>query len=160
VRHYFFDSSTFLKLFVVEEGATRVRTIVRAAQSDRAQVRVAICDLAHPECVSAMKQMIERGLGGRRGLSVSSFQRTLPELAMAVAEGSVFTIVQASEVIEAAAKLASRHRIKGADSVHVAAAQNVRRRVPVGDEFWFVSADLQQGVAARHEGLEVLDPTA
>ncbi len=68
MRHYFFDSSTFLKLFVVEAGANRVREIVRGAELEGNRLRVSVCDLAHPECVSAMRQMLERGVGGRMGL--------------------------------------------------------------------------------------------
>lgn len=159
MRYYFFDSSTFLKLFVVEAGATRIREIVRVAQGDGTRVRVSFCDLAHPECVSALRQLIERGEGGRRGISLASLRRTLPELATIASQGSVFTIVRASNVISEAAELAFRHRVKGADAVHIAAAQHVHRHAAEGDEFWFVSTDQRQGAAARQEGMLVLDPT-
>lgn len=116
MRYHFFDTSTFLKLFIVEAGASRIREIVRVAQADRAMVRVSFCDLAHPECVSALRQLLERGVGGRRGISSASLRRTLPELATIVSQSSVFTIVRASNVIPEAAELASRHRVKGADA--------------------------------------------
>lgn len=159
MRHYFFDSSTFLKLFLVEAGADRVRAIVRGAEAGGAKVRVAVCDLAHPEAVSALRQLLERGAGGRRGISQASFRVTLPRLRTHFGEGTTFTVVPASAVIEQAAELAARLQIKGADSVHVAAAQTVRRDA-AGSEFWFVSADLRQAAAAREEGMSVLDPTS
>ncbi|HEY0152193.1 MAG TPA: hypothetical protein VGB92_09360 [Longimicrobium sp.] len=94
VRHYFFDSSTFLKLFVVEAGDSRIREIVRVAQHNGARVKVSVCDLAHPECVAAIRQMLERGTGGRRGISPAAFRRALPELATITKQGSVFGIVK------------------------------------------------------------------
>lgn len=159
MRHYFFDSSTFLKLFVVEAGARRVREIVYGAQGQDAQVRVSVCDLAHPECVSAMRQMLERGAGGRRGISFGSFRRALPEIEKVFRAAPHIVVVEASNVIPESADLAARHQVKGADAVHIAAAQRMRGRVAEGDEFWFVTADLRQSAAARREGMPVLDPT-
>lgn len=159
MRHYFFDSSTFLKLFVVEPGATRVREIVSLARSGAAVVRVSVCDLAHPECVSAMRQMLERGAGGRRGLSRASFNQTLPRIEEVFHEVSYITVVEASTVIPESAPLAARHRVKGADAIHLAAAWTVYESIAAGEEFWFVSADLRQAAAARQEGMPVLDPT-
>ncbi len=159
MRHYFFDSSTFLKLFIVEEGDRRVREIVRGAQGN-AKLRVSVCDLAHPECVAAMRQMLERGTGGRRGLSSAALQRTLPDVQAFFRETSHVLVVKASTVIPESAELAVRHRVRGADAVHIAAAKRVHRRVSEGEEFWFVSADLRQAAAARQEGMPVLDPTA
>jgi predicted nucleic acid-binding protein len=159
MRHYFFDSSTFLKLFVVEKGADLVRAIVRGAEADAERSRIAVCDLAHPESASALRQLLERGVGGRRGISPATLRRTLPELQTYFEEGTSFTIVQASDVITPAAALAARLQIRGADSVHVAAAQRLYLRIAEGEEFWFVSADLRQSAAARQEGMPVLDPT-
>ncbi len=149
-----------MKLFIVEEGGHRVRSIVRVAQAADTTVTVSVCDLAHPECVSALRQMLERGVGGRRGISSATLRRTLPEIEMLTDEGSVFGVVRASEVMRQAADLARRHQLKGADCVHMAAAQQVRQRVADGEEFWFVSADARQAAAARREGMPVLDPTA
>lgn len=160
MRYYFFDSSTFLKLFVVEPGDKRVREIVTVAQTDRTRVTVSICDLAHPECVSAMRQMMEKGAGGRRGISSATLRQLLPRIATTASPESVFTIVRTSSVIRESADLAARLRVKGADAVHIAAARRVHGRVAQGDEFWFVSADLRQIAAARQEGMSVLDPTA
>jgi predicted nucleic acid-binding protein len=106
-----------------------------------------------------MRQMLERGVGGRRGISFGSFWRTLPEIERAFQDVPHIVVVDASDVIPASADLAARHRVKGADAVHIAAAQRVHRRVGEGDEFWFVSADLRQASAARQEGMPVLDPT-
>ncbi|HEX8361939.1 MAG TPA: hypothetical protein VF613_17600 [Longimicrobium sp.] len=108
MRHDFFDSSTFLKLFVVEEGGSRIRSIVRVAQAEDARIKVSVCDLAHPECVSALRQMLERGVGGRRGISSATLRRTLPEVANLTDEGSVFGVVRASDVMREAAELALR----------------------------------------------------
>ena len=160
MKHFFFDSSTFVKLFVVEEGDMRVREIVRGARADDARFRVSVCDLAHPECVAAMRQMLDRGAGGRRGISSASLKRALPEIQAIFRERSSLLVIEASTIIPESADLAVRHRVRGADAVHIAAAQRVQRRVAEGEEFWFVSADVQQAAAARREGMPVLDPTA
>lgn len=159
MRHYFFDSSTFLKLFVAEKGADRVRGIVRGAEADAERIRVAVCDLAHPESVAALRQMLERGAGGRRGISFGSFRRTIPQIEGVFHAAPHIVVVEASNVIPESADLAARHHVKGADAVHIAAAQRVHRRLSEDDEFWFVSADLRQSAAARQEGMPVLDPT-
>ena len=160
MRLYFFDSSTFVKLFVAEPGSDRVHAMVRNAEADEARVRVSVCDLAHPETASALRQMLERGVGGHRGISSATLRQTIAELTRAVGSGSTFTVVRASDVVLDAATLAVRHYVRGADSVHVAAAQTMRNRVERGDEFWFVTSDLRQSEAARQEGIAVLDPTA
>lgn len=160
MRHYFFDSSSFLKLFVVEAGDRRVREIMHTAQAGNGRVRVAVCDLAHPESASALRQMLERGVGGRRGISSASLKQTLPVIQAFFTKGTTLTIVEASTVIRESADLAVRHRVRGVDAVHIAAAQRVQRRIADGEKFWFVSADLRQAVAARQEGMQVLDPTA
>lgn len=160
MTHYFFDSSTFVKLFVVEPGSDRVRSIVRDAESHGALVRVSICDLAHPETASALRQMLERGVGGRRGISSATLWRIVPELARLAGFGSTFVVIRASNVVGDAAALAVRHHIRGADSVHVAAARSFQSRLQSADEFWFVTSDLRQSEAARREGIAVLDPTA
>jgi predicted nucleic acid-binding protein len=159
VRHYFFDSSTFLKLFVVEAGDKRVRAIMHAAETANGKVRVAVCDLAHPESTSALRQMVERGVGGRRGISSASLRRTLPVIRRFFTKGTNLTVIEASTVIPESAELAVRYQVRGADAVHIAAAQQVHRRVK-DEEFWFVSADVRQAAAARLEGMPVLDPTA
>ena len=108
MRHYFFDSSTFLKLFVVEAGDKRVREIMHAAQAGNGKVRVALCDLAHPESASALRQMLERGEGGRRGISSASLKRALPMIQTFFAEGTTLTIVEASTVIPESADAGAR----------------------------------------------------
>ena len=159
MRHYFLDTSSLAKLFVVEPGTTRMRSIIRAAEAGSASVKVSVCDLAHAEAVAALRQIVERGEGGRRGISKASLRQALPVLASVVSERSAFGVVRASDVIPEAAQIAARRQVKGADAVHLAAAQRVRRRLNEGEEFWFVSADVRQAAAARDEGMPVLDPT-
>jgi len=160
VRHYFLDTSSFAKLFVVEPGTTRIRAILHAAEARDPAARITLCDLAHPEAVAALRQIVQRGEGGKRGISAAALRRTLPELATLLSGEMTFAVVQASAVITQAAEIAARRRVKGADAVHIAAAQRVHRRLMEGEEFWFVSADLRQAEAARQEGMPVLDPTA
>lgn len=160
LRNYFLDSSCLTKLFIVEPGSTHVRSIVHAAGAASPSAHITLCDLAHPEAAAALRQVVERGEGGRRGISPSALKRTLPELASAVGEGSRFSVVQASTVITHAADIAARRRVKGADAVHLAAAWKVFASLGEGEEFWFVSADVRQAAAAREEGMPTFDLTS
>ena len=159
MKHYFFDTSSLTKLFIVEPGTRHVRTIMRAAEAASPSAHVSLCDLAHPEAAAALRQVVERGEGGRRGISSAALKRALSELAAALSTGSTFSLVDASAVISDAADIAARRRVKGADAVHIAAARMVLETIKEGEEFWFVSSDLRQAAAARQEGMPVLDPT-
>lgn len=160
MKHYFLDTSALVKLFVSEEGADQVRRIVRWGRGGSAGVQVVVCDLAYPECVAALRQLLQRGLGGRRGISHAALRRTMPELHTLFEERESLFVVETSKVVTESAHLAARHHVKGADAVHIAAARSVSDAVPAGDEFWFVTADTRQSNAARDEGMAVLDPTS
>lgn len=158
MKHYFLDTSALVKLFVAEEGTSHVKRAVRWERHGPG-IRVVVCDLAYPECVAALRQMLARGVGGRRGISHSALRRTMPELHLLFEQRERFVVVETSKVVTDSAHLGLRLPVKGADAVHLAAARSVSRSLPAGDEFWFVTADLRQSTAAREEGMAVLDPT-
>jgi predicted nucleic acid-binding protein len=62
--------------------------------------------------------------------------------------------------MDAAAALVWKHRLRGADAVHLATALEVRKNVSNGAEFYFVSTDALLNRAATAEGLAVIDPAA
>ena len=53
-----------------------------------------------------------------------------------------------------------KHKLRGADAVHLATALATRQDVPLDSEFYFVSSDVALNRAAVAEGLEVIDPAA
>ncbi len=75
VRHYFFDSSTFLKLFVVEAGATRVRDLaVLKGRMHRCGCRFAISHIrsASRQCARCWNEV---AVGDRGSASADSGER-------------------------------------------------------------------------------------
>jgi len=59
-----------------------------------------------------------------------------------------------------AATLVWKHRLRGADAVHLATALAVREEMAEKTEFYFVSSDVALNRAAQAEGLVVIDPAA
>lgn len=159
MKHYFLDTSALVKLFAFEPGADRVRRVAHWEREGSADARVVVCDLAYPECVAALRQLLDWGAGGRRGLSPAMLRQIMPKLHEMFEKRMRFVVIETSRVIADSAHLAGRQRVKGADAVHLAAAHAVRESVPADEEFWFVTADARQGTAAREEGIAVLDPT-
>jgi hypothetical protein len=158
VRSYFLDSSAVAKLYLIEPGSKRVRDMVRSARSSPSSTQVYICDLAHPEAASALRQIADGPDASKRGIG-SLERKTLPlALANDLHSGGVLIVGESSQVMLAAAALVWKHRLKGADAVHLAAAMEFQALLPWGTEFYFVGADKQQNAAAEAEGLEVIDP--
>lgn len=135
-----------------------VRNLVRSADRDPATMQVIVCDFVLPEAVSAVMQVKERSDAARRGMSAAALQVTLPRIRRQLQHGSVFVVIPATGCMELAADLVERHRLRGADSVQLAAA--ARLFASDGHRFVFVSDDVAQCRAAEAEGLEVLRPAA
>jgi hypothetical protein len=99
----------------------------------------------------AKLHLVERGMNVVRDL-VRSADLLRP--------GSTFLVIPATGCMELAADLVERHRLRGADSVQLAAALQARDFAVEADAFVFVSDDEAQCRAAVGEGLEVLRPAA
>ncbi|HEX6040749.1 type II toxin-antitoxin system VapC family toxin [Longimicrobium sp.] len=160
MKYCFLDTSAFTKLHVVERGMDIVRELVRSADRDPDRVQVLVCDFVLPEAVSAVMQVKERSDAARRGMSAAALQVTLPRIRRQLQHGSVFVVIPATGCMELAADLVERHRLRGADSVQLAAALKARGFASEGHQFIFVSDDVAQCRAAEGEGLEVLRPAA
>lgn len=137
-----------------------VRELVRSADRNPARVQVLVCDLVLPEAVSAVMQVKERSDAARRGISAAALRVTLPRIRRQVQDGSVFVIIPSTGCMELAADLVERHRLRGADSVQLAAALKAKGFAAGPHRFVFVSDDVAQCRAAQEEGLEVLRPAA
>lgn len=157
---YFLDSSAVVRLYAIEPGDLWVRGLVRNADSASPTADVVVCDLAYPEAVAALHRMVRGADAIRRGLSAAAVRLILPRMRDELTPGSRFLVMPASDCMASAAEIASRRVIQGADSVHVAAALQVRRFLLAEDRFVFVSDDVAQCRAAESEGLEVLRPAA
>ena len=160
MRNYFLDSSALVKVYSEEDGSNRVRAMLRGLTTVPAITRVVVSVLAHPETASALSQIMASPHAARRGFGAHD-RRRLPEvIARQLGEGSRLEVAPADEYMDAAAALVWKHRLRGADAVHLATALEVRKNVSNSAEFYFVSADALLNRAATAEGLAVIDPSA
>jgi predicted nucleic acid-binding protein len=160
VRHCFFDTSAFVKLYAVEPGMRTVRDLLRSAKARPDWTRLLVCDLTLPEAFSAVTSMQSSLDAARKGLSASALREILPRIRLQFGANSPFVVVPATGCMEIAADLVEKHRLRGADSVQLAAAVQARAAAAGSDSFVFVSDDAAQCRAAEGEGLEVLRPAA
>jgi predicted nucleic acid-binding protein len=159
VRHYFFDASAVVKLYVAEPGSNAVRDMVRSAVVNPPSSRVFRCDLSLPETFSALQQIERSPNAARRGMSRSALRALLPRVRADFAVTSPTALVRASDCMPLAAEIVARHRLRPADAVQLAAALRLKALLPLPD-LQFVSSDEAQCRAAEDEGLEVLRPAA
>ena len=159
MRHYFLDASALTKLYAVEPGSRRVKDMLRSAMANPPASRIIVCDLSHPETLSAVVQTVNGPDAAKHGLSRFTANRVRQELVQAMGPTSTFVLVNATGVMAQAAEIVWKHRIKASDAVQVAAALRARSLVPIGAEFYFVGSDGKQNAASQKEGLAVLDPT-
>jgi len=159
VRHYFLDTSALVKAYSVEAGSTRVLNIIRGANVRPPHNRILVSVLAHPETASAIVQILGGSDAARRGFGARDRQR-LPEVLASELRGSSFVLSPVDLHVDAAAALVWKHRVRGADAVHLATALAARKDVPDDVEFYFVSSDVTLNRAAQAEGLVVIDPAA
>jgi predicted nucleic acid-binding protein len=160
MRRYFFDASAVVKLHAVEPGSSAVHDLMRSANRSDRSTRVFVCDISLPEAVSALQQIQRGPHAARKGLSAAALRQAIPILVQSFTQESPLIVVQASEVMHAAAGIIQRWRLRPADAIQVAAAVRARDNLDEGAEISFVSADRVQCAAARHEGLNVLELAA
>ena len=113
----FLDTSSLVKLYVVEPGSEAVRRSVEDA------TRIAASVLAYPEAHSAFARRHREGGLSRSGLrgARTSLERDWSRLVrVAVTE----------EIYRAAAALAERHALRALDSLQLASFLSLRRRLP------------------------------
>lgn len=157
---YFLDSSAVVRFYALEPGERLVRNLARSAVAFPASTTLVVCDLAYPEAVAALHRIVRGNDAARRGLSWAALRLILPQVREDLTPGSEFLVIPASDCMADAAQMATRHAVRGADAVHLAAALQVREFVAPGERFVFVSDDIAQCRAAEGEGLEVLRPAA
>ena len=159
MRHYFLDASALVKAYSVEPGSERVKKMIRGAGFDPPDNRVLASALIRPEAASALAKILDGPHAARRGFG-RLHRRSLPgALARDLATPGL-VLAPADQHIESAVELVWKHRVRGADAVHLATALAARRDLPAHEEFYFVSSDVSLNSAAAAEGLEVIDPAA
>ena len=139
----FFDSSALVKRYVAETGRKTVNALVEKTRVG------AVSRLAHIEVFAALHRR-------RMGMPVSD-----AEFAAGIAafreDWKNFTVVEMSgEVLGQVARVIESHRLRGADSIHLATALWLRKQALA--DLVLVAADRELLTAARKEGFDVIDP--
>jgi predicted nucleic acid-binding protein len=135
----YLDSSSLVKLFFAEAGSNEVRTLVASASV------VATSRVALPEAAAGLAR-----LGRERVLDAEGVVSRLSALHQ---QWQGFVSIEINET--RAAKLAVKHGLRGFDSVHLAAALDLREGAGPGADLRFSSFDRRLNAAAASEGLEV-----
>jgi len=104
------------------------------------------CGLIQVEAVSAVVRRLGKDKRKARAL-LETIEEHL---------GHFVLLPLGDDLLERAAALALKHRLRAADSIHVAAAQMLARDLG-RRSFRVATADVEQAAAARAEGLRVID---
>lgn len=139
----FFDSSALVKRYVAEAGRGTVNALV-----EQVQTGVVSC-LAYAEVLAALYR--------RRASFPVADAEFNAGIAMFRDDWRGFTVVEMNgEVLAMVDRVIEIHRLRGADSIHLATALWLRK-VALAD-LVLVAADRELLVAARKEGLATVDP--
>ncbi len=139
----YFDTSALVKLFSDEPGLTLVREAAEQAEFRGCHM------IGYAEACAALAR------GGRaRGLGPRAIQGLLADLERTWAE---LDVIEADwPLVRRAGDLAVELRLRGYDSVHLAAAEAIWTRVGGAAEFRFAVFDGALADAARTLGMDVL----
>jgi predicted nucleic acid-binding protein len=146
LKHYFLETSAFVKLFVKEEGTDFLIRLVENVEDTRKLVSSFVA----LEVRSVFRKRLESG-------QITEEQaRTLIDAVAGEANRIVEHPANAS-VMEMARYVLDRHALSTIQAIHLATALTARDILQIADVV-FVSADEQLLEAAKQEGLEILNP--
>lgn len=140
----YLDTSALVKLFADEPGSALVREAVEHAEFRGCHI------VGYAEACAALARR-----GREMALPQRRIQRIVGELTRTWAE---LDVIDADwPLVERAGQLAVELRLRGYDSVHLAAAEAVWARVGRAAEFRFAVFDGALAAAARTVGMDVLE---
>ena len=143
---YYFDSSAFLKLYIQEEGSSRM--VALAEGLDRH--RKIILDITIVESHSALRRRQRTG-----EISLAEADSMLDRI-QENAESQYRMETSTPEILEEAARLIDLYPLRTYDAVQLAGCLAVRRSAP--SPITFVCADFRLCAAANLEGLVISNP--
>jgi predicted nucleic acid-binding protein len=151
VKYYYFDASVMVKAYLWEEGSEDVRQVLRDMWAEPANARVVTSRIAFVEATSAVS---------RRAFVGEITQAQADEVwKRLVADFDDYHVMEPRlDLLEGAAELTRRYRLRALDAIHLATGLAARRRAPARVDFQFASADRRLNVAATAELFEVFNP--
>lgn len=151
MKYYYFDASVLVKAYLWEVGTEDVREVLRDVRNAPPSSTVVTSSIAFVEAVSAVSR---RAFVGEitADQAAGVWQRLLSDF-------GEYTVVEPRlAVLQDAAALTRRHRLRALDAIHLATGLTVRADVPAGADFRFASADRRLNVAATAELFDVFNP--
>jgi predicted nucleic acid-binding protein len=137
----YLDTSALVKLYVVEEGSTRVQEAVAATET------VATATIAFVEARAALNRRRREG-----SLSRKDYHHTVNELET---DWEQYVLLEVTRgVIRRAADLTHIHPLRAYDAIHLASAMALKERIE--GPMFFASWDSTLGSAAKREGLRLV----
>ena len=143
---YYFDTSTFVKLYIEEEGTAELLNLIDEMEGDL----LIVLDLALLESRSAIRRREREG-----DISRLDAERVLRRIEDDTSS-SFLVQPSGSSVNEEAARLLDSHLLRTNDALQLGGCLVVRHGVP--PPLLFVCADARLCEAASLEGLDVLNP--
>lgn len=152
MKYYYFDASVLVKAYLWEEGTEDVRQVIRDLSAHPTVVRVVTSRLAFVEAISAVSRRTFTG-----EITEDQAEEVWNRL---VADFAGYDVLEPKpRLVERAAELTRRHRLRALDAIHLATGLTVRADVPAGADFRFASADRRLNVAATAELFDVFNPS-
>jgi len=133
--HIFFDSSSFIKKFIAEQGSTKVDEYCQQASI------LGLSIICLPEMMSALNRKVREG-----NLSQKNYYIIKEQITADIEDIQIVNLVP--EVIESTLTLLENNILRSLDALHIACA------VAWGAQL-FISSDKRQIKAAKNAGLQV-----
>lgn len=140
----YLDTSALVKVYVEEEGSALVRGLIAGASL------VATSRIAYAEARAALARASREG-----ALTETDYRDSITHLK--ADWPSYFVLEVTEQAVQLAGELAERHRLRGFDSLHLASAVLLTRRVK--DCVTFACWDTRLWEAAKSEGFQVAPPS-
>ncbi|TLZ75452.1 MAG: type II toxin-antitoxin system VapC family toxin [Methanobacteriota archaeon] len=145
---FLLDANAVLKRYVSEPGSVIVTEVFGAADSGQASLVYSLWTLG--ECLGVLDRLDREGRLPARGLAEAS-RALLGETTRLTRLDVLIVVPLGVKLIRRAWDLLLKHHLYQADAIQVASA--LERRVDI-----LLTTDAQVALAARGEGLRVLDP--
>ena len=131
----FFDSSSYIKKFIQEQGSAKVDGYCQQASA------LGLSIICLPEMMSALNRKVREG-----NLSEKNYYNVKEQIIEDIEDIQIINLVP--EVIEGSISLLENNKLRSLDALHLSCALTWNAEL-------FISSDKRQTQAAENSGLEV-----